>query len=201
MASQLSIGLPVSLPQDAYHYGERSSGETHGVVLTKRHVVDLILDLSGYQAGKDLSKFSLLEPSCGEGAFLLPAVERFLASTESHNRSVDSIEDCFLAFDIDPGHVSTARGKVRELLVKHGFSNAKANNLSSHWVVEGDFLLSNIRRTFDFIVGNPPYIRIEQLAPILQAEYRSRFSSLFDRADLYVAFIAVSYTHLRAHET
>ncbi len=189
MASQLSIGLPVSLPQEAYSYGERSSGETHGVVLTKRHVVDLILDLSGYQVEKDLSRFSLLEPSCGEGAFLLPAVERLLASIETHNRNAEELKDRFLAFDIDPDHVKTTRSKVSELLMKHGFSVVEADNLASRWVVEGDFLLSDIRQTFDFIVGNPPYIRIEQLGPALQAEYRSRFVSLFDRADLYVAFI------------
>ncbi|MCK5687875.1 hypothetical protein KAI87_01335 [Myxococcota bacterium] len=47
MTSQLSFDLPVSLPSHIYSYGERTSGETHGVVLTKRHVVDLILDLSG----------------------------------------------------------------------------------------------------------------------------------------------------------
>ena len=51
------------------------------------------------------------------------------------------------------------------------------------------FLLANLPSYFDFVVGNPPYIRIEQIAPELQREYRRRYSSLFDRADLYVAFI------------
>ncbi len=189
MGSQLSIGFHVSLPPNAYRYGERSSGEIHGVVLTKRHVVDLILDLSGYQAGKDLSRFSLLEPSCGEGAFLLPAVERLLTSIKDRNRNVKELNDCFLAFDIDPGHIKTTRGKVMKLLLKHGFSIVDAGDLASNWIIEEDFLLSNIRQTFDFVVGNPPYIRIEQLDPTLQTEYRSRFMSLFDRADLYVAFI------------
>jgi len=32
-------------------------------------------------------------------------------------------------------------------------------------------------------------VRIEQLAPSLQVEYRARYRSLYDRADLYVAFI------------
>ena len=39
------------------------------------------------------------------------------------------------------------------------------------------------------IIGNPPYVRIEQLPPPLPAEYRRRYESLYDRADLYVAFI------------
>jgi hypothetical protein len=42
-AMQLSMDLPVAFPKEAYEYGRRSSGETHGVVLTKPHVVELIL--------------------------------------------------------------------------------------------------------------------------------------------------------------
>lgn len=63
------------------------------------------------------------------------------------------------------------------------------NGLRDAWVLCGDFLLQNEKRSFDFIIGNPPYIRIEQLSATLQAEYRSRYASLFDRADIYVAFI------------
>jgi len=189
MASQLSIGLPLSLPSSAYSYGERSSGDTHGVVLTRRHVVDMILDISGYQAKKELSSVSLLDPSCGEGAFLLPAIERFFASIDSNDLNTQKLQNQFLAFDIDPDHIETTRSKTKALLADHGFTIFEAERLASQWVVEGDFLLADIRRTFDFIVGNPPYIRIEQLNQTLQSEYRARFISLFDRADLYVAFI------------
>lgn len=63
MTSQLSMDLPVSLPQDAYAYGERASGEAHGVVLTKRHVVELMHDLARYTSDRDLGAQSLLEPA------------------------------------------------------------------------------------------------------------------------------------------
>ncbi|MDA1349725.1 MAG: hypothetical protein O3A47_12815 [Chloroflexi bacterium] len=76
---QASFDILSELPAEAYDYGDRSSGETHGVVLTKPHVVSLILDLAGYTVDRDLTRISLLEPSCGEGAFLVPAVERLLA--------------------------------------------------------------------------------------------------------------------------
>lgn len=61
------MNLPVALPPDAYQYGERTSGETHGVVLTKPHVVDLILDLAGYVTERPLALMTLLEPACGTG--------------------------------------------------------------------------------------------------------------------------------------
>ena len=38
-------------------------------------------------------------------------------------------------------------------------------------------------------MGNPPYIRQEQIPDILLAEYRKRYSTIYDRADLYIPFI------------
>ena len=77
---QTNLDLPLQLPKNAYDYGNRSSGEVHGVVLTKPHVVELILDLAGYSARRDLGALRLLEPSCGHGAF--PALDK----CESHSR-------------------------------------------------------------------------------------------------------------------
>ena len=51
-----------------------------GAIFTRREVVDFILDLCGYTADKALAQSCLLEPSFGEGDFLLPAIERLLHS-------------------------------------------------------------------------------------------------------------------------
>ena len=72
---------------------------------------------------------------------------------------------------------------------EHGIPAEKAATLASEWIGTSDFLLRNEARRFDVVVGNPPYVRIEQLSAPLQAEYRRRYRSLYDRADLYVAFI------------
>jgi type I restriction-modification system DNA methylase subunit len=42
----------------------------HGEVFTRSWVVELILDLIGYTPDKDLGAVRLVEPACGEGAFL-----------------------------------------------------------------------------------------------------------------------------------
>lgn len=186
---QQSFDLLSDLPPEEYDYGERSSGDTHGVVLTKPHVVSLILDLTGYTADRDLTQLSLLEPSCGEGAFLVPAVERLLASATDRGVDAGALRSAVVAFDVDPKHVDAARTAVAAVLRKHGVCEPTTAALVEEWVVTGDFLLRNETRRFDVIVGNPPYVRIEQLSARLQAEYRRRYKSLYDRADLYVAFI------------
>lgn len=189
MRTQLGLELDLILPAEAYNYGERSSGDAHGVVLTKPHVVDLILDLADYRASKNLAKLRLLEPSCGEGAFVVPAVRRLLAAARRHKAAPSSLGGCIRAFDIDPKSVEQTRRAVRSCLEAGGIESDVASDLVEEWIAQRDFLLAPLSAEFDAVVGNPPYVRIEQLSPDLQKLYRRRFSTIYDRADLYVAFI------------
>jgi hypothetical protein len=172
-----------------YDFGKRSSGETHGVVLTKAPVVELILDLAGYTEDRDLAAAPLLEPSCGHGAFLLVAAERLIRSALNHGKPLESLGSALLSFDIDPEHVRLSREALQVLLERHEVAPRTARKIATGWVRHEDFLLASFVRKFRFVVGNPPYVRIEQLPAALLACYRQRYRSLFDRADLYVAFI------------
>ena len=196
--NQLRLNLPVQLPKGAYAYGTRTSGETHGVVLTKPHVVELILDLAGYTADRDLCAVPLLEPSCGKGAFLSVAVERLMRSVKRMKRDHTQLGGAIVAYDIDAEHVAETRQLVQKLLRDSGLMASAASSLAETWIRAGDFLLSTEVARYGAIVGNPPYVRIEQIAPELQFEYRSRFASIYDRADLYVAFIEHGLNLLRS---
>jgi hypothetical protein len=95
--------------------------------------------------------------------------------------------------------VARTREAVVRLLTSHAFTRARAVELSETWIRQADFLLlGDSAERFDYVVGNPPYIRIEQLAASLQAQYRQRYRTLYDRADLYVAFIERGLSLLNA---
>lgn len=51
-----------------------------GDVFTKPEVVRFILDQVGYVHTADLSRVSIIEPSCGEGEFLLEIMRRLKQS-------------------------------------------------------------------------------------------------------------------------
>src|SRR4051794_18753640 len=93
MTSQIEL-LPLKFPKEAYLYGTRSDGEVHGVVLTKLHIVELILDLAGYHKDADLLSLKLLEPSCGHGAFLVPAVRRLMEAFRHSDGKLSDLQDC-----------------------------------------------------------------------------------------------------------
>ncbi len=56
--------------------------EERGAIYTKRDVVDFILDLTGYAEDAPLTDYRLLEPSFGDGDFLLPAIDHLLAAAK-----------------------------------------------------------------------------------------------------------------------
>ena len=84
------------------------------------------------------------------------------------------------------------------MLVEKGISPKVAEELASAWLICNDFLLTDLEPEFDFVIGNPPYVRQERIPEVLLAEYRKRYSTLYDRADLYIPFIERSLSLLKS---
>lgn len=161
-----------------------------------------MLDLTGYTADRDLGGMHLLEPSCGSGAFLGPAVERLIASAREQGRDLASLGDAVRAYDLQAGHVEVCRELCRDLLVSAGEPAAAATALAACWVRRADFLYSDLfplveDRLADVVVGNPPYIRYDDLSPDLAARYRDTWATMKGRGDIYVGFIERSLRMLK----
>ena len=166
--------------------------EARGAVFTKPEVVNFILDLSGYKATSDLSQLRLLEPSFGGGDFLIPAIKRLLGSWRIHksrNPTRKELLDSIVAFELHKKTFEDTRDAIRELLTQEGIAERDAESLVDKWVQNDDYLLAPIDGSFNFVVGNPPYVRQELIPAPLLREYRSRFNTLYDRADIYIPFI------------
>jgi hypothetical protein len=168
--------------------------EPVGAVFTRPEIVDLILDVAGYAPGTErLAGKRVLEPSCGDGAFVSRVIDRLLASEREHGSVLGWDDPCLdhalRAADISEASLEAARRAAVAQLRGAGCPPARAAELAAAWFVRTDFLLHEWDREFDLVVGNPPYVRIEELPKQVLAEYRASFTTLGDRADLYVAFI------------
>lgn len=169
-----------------------STSTERGAVFTRREVVDFILDLAGYTEDQDLAQARLLEPSAGVGDFLLPAIGRLVRSFVGHGgdlaKAEEHLGDAIVAVEVHASSLDTARAAVAGELRRLGISARGATNLARRWLVVGDFLRVELSGTFSHVVGNPPYVRQELIPEPLLAEYRRRYRTLYDRADLYVPF-------------
>lgn len=177
---------------------ESGPGTDYGEVFTKQWVVEFILDLVGYTPDKDLTSKTIVEPSCGTGAFLGPIVCRLLDSASKHGVEVAELAGCVKAFDVLEANAARARKGLVDQLTTRGAAHDRAEALAESWVVVADFLLhDHVPQVVDYAVGNPPYIRLESIPPDVMAEYRRRCPTMRGRSDIYVGFIEAALRQLR----
>lgn len=177
-----------------------ADAEERGAVFTKREIVEFLLDLIGFTSDQPIHTMRTLEPSFGGGDFLLPMVERVVAAWDYAGRK-NSLEEAIFAVEIHHESFENTKRELVRLLHQLDVPKEDSYRLADKWLCSDDFLLTEIEADFDFVVGNPPYLRPERIPKPLLLEYRSRFSTMYDRADLYIPFIERSLDHLSANGT
>jgi adenine-specific DNA-methyltransferase len=185
--------MPTMLDHPLAHVTPHHSdlGVNYGEVFTRRWVVDLILDQCGYQADVDLTLLTAVEPAAGSGAFLGPALERLLSARAQFQpgQPWEQLATCLFALDLQPGHAETCRRLAVRQLAEAGCPQDEAEKLANSWIRQGDFLLDDFNGLqADVVIGNPPYIRIEELGPELLAAYRAACPTMTGRSDVYIGF-------------
>lgn len=191
---QSDLFPPSRLSVDALDLFSEASAEERGAIHTRPVVAEFILDAVGWTVPETLESFRLLEPSAGEGDFLVPAVDRLISRVAPGTMA---IRDCVRAVEVNRAALKVCRDRLADLFFGRGWSARAADSLLESWLLHEDFLSVPLNADFTHIVGNPPYLRLEKLPKDLLKAYRSRWRSLFDRADLYVAFIEKSLGLLR----
>ncbi|MBR1546812.1 MAG: N-6 DNA methylase [Prevotella sp.] len=170
-----------------YLYGERSSGGGHGDVPTAVEVVRYMLDMVGYSADKNLSDTMILEPSCGEGEFIVEIALRLMESARRYGFDAQTaFVRCVYGYDIVEGKIN----RCRQRLITLGLDPAEAH------ICVGDFLSAHVPEV-DIVVGNPPYVRYENIPANLLNYIKKTFPTFHYRADLYIPFFEKSLRALK----
>lgn len=122
----------------------------------------------------------VLEPSCGEAAFLLAAADRIGALSTAAGTSTDDA-----ALDGVELHEASAAA-ARRLL---------ASAPAPSTVVAGDFFTVEPTGSYDAVIGNPPYVRYQEFAGVSRA--LSRAAAL--RAGVSLTGLASSWAAFTVH--
>lgn len=158
-----------------------------GQVYTRPEVVEFMLTALGLNTCDDFKNTRILEPSCGEGEFVVAIVDR-LVNLPKNRPTVKQLGGKLLAIDLVASSLEIAKKKVVTLLETRGYSTIEVTLLLNQWFLSTDFLLADITPGFTHVIGNPPYIRVENIPKSLLNEYRRQFATMTDRADLYIPF-------------
>lgn len=167
-------------------YGKRNNGGIHGDVFTAPEVVCFMLDQVKYLADRDLRNISILEPSCGTGEFVIEIAKRLILSAKQFGFDAnEAFRRNVKAFDIDSNKISCCIEQLHLLGIEACDNIAVA-----------DFLKIATDKV-DIVVGNPPYIRYENIPDEMRNYCKATFSTFHYRSDLFVPFFEKSLALLR----
>ena len=121
----------------------------------------------------------VLEPSCGEAAFLLSAVDRLAAL---HDAEADPTTPHLDGVELHDASASAARDLLRAAGVEAD-------------VRVGDFFTFEPSGTYDAVIGNPPYVRYQDFSG--ESRTRSREAAL--RAGVPMSNLASSWAAFTVH--
>ncbi|MBR9828242.1 MAG: modification methylase PaeR7I, partial [Oceanospirillales bacterium] len=191
MNEQLSFLNTSELQSESATWG--ASDSEKGEIFTRPEVVSFMLTTAGLPRQVFTPGTRILEPSCGHGEFVV-AIAELLSQEIQANCDIPSVDDIkakVVAYELVSENVKETKAKVEQVLTRH-YSVLEARSIADSWLTCGDFLLADVRGSFSHVVGNPPYIRVENIPKPILSEYRNRFSTMTDRADIYIAFFEKS---------
>ena len=126
----------------------------------------------------------ILDLGCGEGVFL----EAAAAVLQARGARQAEIASSLTGLDQDSRRVAASKGR---LALRFGGSPAD-------WDVRhGDALSLHETERYDFIVGNPPWVRAHHLTAESRRDYRKRFDSATGNFDLSFLFVEKSLRMLK----
>ena len=158
----------------------------NGAVYTPKYIVDYIVM-------NTIKKFgTVCDCSCGSGAFLLGSLKHL--KKISNKPIIEIIENCIFGADINSLSVRRAKIILTLYAIIHNedseeikFNIENINSLETDW--KNVFPNIHSQGGFDFVVGNPPYVRIQDLDDVNKEKLLSKWSTINSgNFNLYFAF-------------
>ena len=167
----------------------KSSVKNQGRIYTPNFIVKNILDLSGYQ--NDILKKNIIDNSCGDGAFLQEVVNRYCESFLVQNKNLEELREQLQKYihgiEIEEKEAEKCIQNLSSEVQKFGIYDVKWD------IICADTLDVKIfDGKIDFVVGNPPYVRVHNLAESYNKVKQFSFSQN-GMTDLYIVFFEIGF--------
>ena len=164
-----------------------------GQVFTPCFIVRIILDEVGYVSGNILKKH-IIDNSCGDGAFLCEIVRRYIKEAMSSGISKEEISEDLGRYihgiEIDRPTFESCVCNLDTVVASYNLPNVT-------WDIDNSDALGAIRfdASMDYVVGNPPYVRVHNLNECYQSVKSFRFAQA-GMTDLYLVFFELGFRML-----
>lgn len=159
-------------------------------VYTEDFVIDQILDHVDWPSGSK----RLIDTSCGAGGVIARALTKALSQRAFDDNVLPRVIE---GWELHPAACAQAQSRVASVLIAFGRSSTVASRLASQIIYNRDFLTeAPTEPQYDFVIGNPPYLRAANVPQLLRNEYANHVPK-YAAADLAHAFLDRSNRTLR----
>ena len=168
--------------------------KTLGQVFTPKWIVEEILDSSGFTKDNLINK-RIIDPACGDGAFLKIIVNRIIDFLLNKNIPKEKIkeylENYVYGIEIDEIEFNNCLSNLNKII-----KEKLGVDLNVNWKIFKDNTLIRYKEfmgLFHFVVGNPPYIRIHNLDKDTRELLKKDFMFVDGTIDIYLSFFELGF--------
>lgn len=164
-----------------------------GQVFTPDYIVEAMLDYCGY-SGPNILKKHFIDNSCGDGAFLRCAVARYCDVADRQGQSLhetrQDLEQYFHGIDTDEIAYKGCLDNLDRVTSEFQIKDVRWDLYN-----QSALTMNKFHGKMDFVVGNPPYVRVHNLDESYNEVKQYRFAN-GGMTDLYLAFFELGFNML-----
>lgn len=166
-------------------------------IFTPDWVVNMMLNKIGYIPSADIHDKHIIDNSCGDGAFLVEIVDRYikhgiLNRDISKNELKKGLEKYIHGIEIDNNLCRKTVLRLNSVAAKYSITGVEWDIYNADTV---DCL--NKYKLMDFVVGNPPYCKIHDLSQEKRLKYKQICGNAKGTFDSYVMFFWIGIKMLK----
>lgn len=162
-----------------------SAEKEAGRFYTPTYIVDNILDLSGY-CGSEIINKHIIDNSCGDGAFLCRIVNRYCEEFTNIFNDKDLLKENLAEYihgiEIEASEQRKCIENLSNVAESFGVYDVKWDILCADALS-----IEQYNGKMDFVLGNPPYVRVHNLGENFDAIKKFSFSQN-GMSDLFIVF-------------
>lgn len=132
-----------------------------GKVFTPDYLVNDILNQGHYVIG-NINRRHVIDNSCGDGQFMVCIVDRYCKDFLSHSSDLvqlkQELEIYIHAIEIEKEEIEISVQRCEEVANSYGVKNVQWD-----FVNDDSMRITKYNGKMDFVLGNPPYVRVHNL--------------------------------------